>query len=385
MITKMLSNIALLTDGIYPYVMGGMQKHSFFLAKYFAQKKIHVDLYHYIPQTNIKTPLPFSDEEQKFINNIEIKYPKSAKFPGHYLHERYLYSKKIFEILKNRPLPDFIYAKGFAASALIKNGNKFKINTPIGVNFHGYEMFQRWPDLKTGIKLQILKRPVLKHIKDVDFLFSYGGKISEIIESQGGKKKIIEIPTGISSDWIKDKREIKVSKNRKFVFVGRAERRKGIQEINYVITHLKEKYNYEFHFIGPIDQSSRLNKTNCYYHGSIQDQNELKKLLDEMDILVCPSYSEGMPNVIMEAMARGLAIIATDVGAVSMMVSETNGWLIDRNIIEGLNDSIIKSITLTDNNLTQKKLNSINLVINNFTWENVINQTINKIANCIES
>ena len=34
-----------------------------------------------------------------------------------------------------------------------------------------------------------------------------------------------------------------------------------------------------------------------------------------MDVLICPSYSEGMPNVIIEAAARGLAIIATNVGA----------------------------------------------------------------------
>ena len=31
--------IALLTDGIYPYLVGGMQKHSYNLAKYFAQQK----------------------------------------------------------------------------------------------------------------------------------------------------------------------------------------------------------------------------------------------------------------------------------------------------------------------------------------------------------
>ena len=39
--------IALITDGIAPYVLGGMQKHSFYLAKYFAKNKIHVDLIHY--------------------------------------------------------------------------------------------------------------------------------------------------------------------------------------------------------------------------------------------------------------------------------------------------------------------------------------------------
>ena len=39
--------VALITDGISPYVLGGMQKHSYYLVKYFAKNKIHVDLVHY--------------------------------------------------------------------------------------------------------------------------------------------------------------------------------------------------------------------------------------------------------------------------------------------------------------------------------------------------
>jgi glycosyltransferase involved in cell wall biosynthesis len=43
---------------------------------------------------------------------------------------------------------------------------------------------------------------------------------------------------------------------------------------------------------------------------------------------MCPSYSEGMPNVILEAMTRGLAIMATDVGAIRLLVSKNNGILL---------------------------------------------------------
>ena len=46
------------------------------------------------------------------------------------------------------------------------------------------------------------------------------------------------------------------------------------------------------------------------------------------DVLVVPSLSEGMPTVILEAMARGKAVIATDVGAVSDLVSEEE-WCVD--------------------------------------------------------
>ena len=38
--------IALVTDGIYPYVMGGMQKHSYYLCKYLVKLGVEIDLYH---------------------------------------------------------------------------------------------------------------------------------------------------------------------------------------------------------------------------------------------------------------------------------------------------------------------------------------------------
>ena len=61
--------IALLTDGIYPYVVGGMQKHSYNLAKYFSQQKIHVDLYHTISPSShydINELSVFTEDEKKF-------------------------------------------------------------------------------------------------------------------------------------------------------------------------------------------------------------------------------------------------------------------------------------------------------------------------------
>ena len=60
--------VALFTDGIYPYVIGGMQKHSFYLAKYFALNKVDVDLYHTAKSVSVLDNLNcFSEEEKKFI------------------------------------------------------------------------------------------------------------------------------------------------------------------------------------------------------------------------------------------------------------------------------------------------------------------------------
>lgn len=379
---KRLKKITLLTDGIYPFVIGGMQKHSFFLAKYFSGKNIEVDLYHYKPK-GAPNQSAFSSSELENINLITIEYPKEKKFPGHYLYERYEYSKRVAEEITNRKRPDFIYAKGFSAWALLKRRQSLGIDTPIGVNFHGYEMFQRWPDIGTGLKLQILKLPVKYHIKEADYLFSYGGGISKIISSLGGASKIIEVPTGISSNWVVKEANSTPSEGRKFVFVGRAERRKGIKEINKVLSSMANS-DFEFHFVGPIEDDDKVLKENIYYHGIIMDEIKIRDLLDDMDILVCPSYSEGMPNVIMEGMSRGLAIIATDVGAVSAMVDENNGWLIEGDIKKGLKNSIQNALKIPEEHLQKKKKSSIKKVRNNFTWERVINKTIKEIEFCLE-
>ena len=117
--------IALLTDGIHPYVLGGMQTHSFYLAKYFAKNKIHVDLYH--PRVEVSQELflkCFTPEEIVYIHSVFIDFPKKAYFPGHYIYESYCYSKNIYKKYLEKEAPDFIYAQGFTGWEFIKNKQK---------------------------------------------------------------------------------------------------------------------------------------------------------------------------------------------------------------------------------------------------------------------
>ena len=76
-------------------------------------------------------------------------------------------------------------------------------------------------------------------------------------------------------------------------------------------------------------------------------------MYDSCDILICPSYSEGMPNVILEAMSRGLAIIATNVGAIRLLVSEDNGVLLQECKPNLIFDAINNFISM-DKNIDMK-------------------------------
>lgn len=380
--------ISLLTDGIFPYVIGGMQKHSFYLAKYLAKRGVYVDLYHTNQsKLDIDKLELFTEEEKKFIRPFVIPFPKAGKLPGHYLKASYLYSEAIYNILKKQEPSDFIYAKGFSAWKLIEEKKKGLKCAPVGVKFHGYEMFQKAPDFKSYLSAKLLlQKPVLYNNKNADYVFSYGGKITDIIKGLNiPSSHIIEIPTGIENSWLASKESLNENKAIKFLFVGRFERRKGVEELNKAILSVKENTNFEFHFIGPIPESNKLKLNHVFYHGSITDAEIMKKKVKEMDVLVCPSHSEGMPNVIMESMASGLAVIATDVGAVRLMVDNENGVLIENSDPSVIASAMKKMIGLAPKDLMQMKLKSIEKVKSQFLWEHIIDDTIQKISGKIKA
>jgi glycosyltransferase involved in cell wall biosynthesis len=138
--------IALITDGIWPYVMGGMQKHSYYLAKFLAAKGIFVQVYFTTKGEKLEAfewDKYFNEEELGHLEFVEVKYPKAYNFPGHYIYESYLYSKNVLNAYKsNSQEPDIVYIQGFSGWALMKWFRKNHIKIPTLLNFHGLEMFQ---------------------------------------------------------------------------------------------------------------------------------------------------------------------------------------------------------------------------------------------------
>ena len=378
--------IALVTDGIPPYVLGGMQTHSALLGKSLVMKGNSVDLFHFVHRPN---DLPTENEINKIIfkksnfcfNKVFTYYfPHSVKFPGHYIWNSYRYSKMVANHLMKESGYDLIIAKGFSGWKLLIEKKRNIIQTKIGVKFHGYEMYQFAPNLK--IKLQhLLLRPFVRwNTKHADYVYSYGGKITTIIENLGISKDIIkEIPSAIDPSWLSQ--NIKTNQCLKFLFVGRNERRKGLKEINEAIElAVKNNLDAEFHFVGPIEKRFNISrsKVSIFYHGIIIGEKEKKAMYDSCDILVCPSYSEGMPNVILEAMSRGLAIIATNVGAIRLLVSEDNGVLLQECKQNLIFDAINNFISMDKNILIEKKASSVEKIKVGFLWNNVIEKYIEK-------
>lgn len=84
-----------------------------------------------------------------------------------------------------------------------------------------------------------------------------------------------------------------------------------------------------------------LSDVNVKFHGMVQDRNFI---YNAFDLLIVTSETEGLSLAIMEAMAFGLPVIATDVGGNSRLVKNVeNGWLFSFND-EQLLASLVKNI-----------------------------------------
>jgi glycosyltransferase involved in cell wall biosynthesis len=381
--------IAILTDGIYPYVIGGMQKHSFYLSKFLAQEGVAVTLVHCVAynedipsEEDVRLAMELPEEVR--LESICLRFPKADWMPGHYLKESFIFSVNVFKSIKDRLAEfDFIYAKGFAAWKLLDAKKKGLTCAPISVKFHGYEMFQPAPSFKVKLEHLMLRGPVKFNNLSADWVFSYGGRISPIIKSIGvAEKRIIEIPTGIESNWCLDK-PIQIEGKRSILFIGRYERRKGVEELNTVLQAILQTHDFDMHFIGPIPPSKKIQAENVTYHGKVMAKAAIQEIMKACDVLVTPSHSEGMPNVIMEGMARGMAVIATDVGAVGLQVDELNGWLISPADIPQLKKAMIEAIELDNDKLLTKRKGSIDKIKSQFTWEAVARQTKQELTQII--
>lgn len=140
------------------------------------------------------------------------------------------------------------------------------------------------------------------------------------------------------------------------LFLGRLGERKGAYDLIKVISDVvKQVPNARFFFggDGEIEQCKELvEKTGIADHvsflGWVRDE-EKETYLKKCSIFVLPSYHEGMPMSVLEAMSYGLATISTNVGGIPQIIENgVNGIRIGAGDIKAIDNSLIKLLKNTD-------------------------------------
>lgn len=119
--------------------------------------------------------------------------------------------------------------------------------------------------------------------------------------------------------------------NFNIISVGRIEPEKGHHIlIAALIRLLNEGLNITAKIIGPgkeIDNLRNVISANNYQNkillvGTVPWGEDLFRYLDEVDLFVLPSLTEGMPRALLEAMARGLPAIGSDTGGIKELLDD---------------------------------------------------------------
>ena len=141
-------------------------------------------------------------------------------------------------------------------------------------------------------------------------MFTVTSLISKLISCRNyilrGKKGKVVYPSQLDSVWLRKPKNQDV-KNFKLLYVGRIRVEKGIFSLASLI---KNKRDIALTIVGAEKNTSyRINQSNINIQLTQSNKARLIKYYDDHDIFVLPSFTEGNPMVILEALARRRPVI----------------------------------------------------------------------------
>jgi len=186
----------------------------------------------------------------------------------------------------------------------------------------------------------------------------------------------------VDADFYNKFRIVKNYKQRSNIvgYLGLLCRRKGILNLVHAVPSIIErKSDCKFVVIGggPLLETVRMELQNFGLSGSVAitgfaDYNSLEKQYNEMKLLILPSHAEGIPSVILEAMACGTPVVATPVGGIPDVIKNgETGFLLKSIDPKRIADRITK--LLNDPELLEKvSANAFKYVRENFNEEKIL-------------
>ncbi|MEM2146867.1 MAG: glycosyltransferase [Candidatus Jordarchaeaceae archaeon] len=130
---------------------------------------------------------------------------------------------------------------------------------------------------------------------------------------------------------------------------------KGIIYLLNAVKKLRSKRNdFELHIVGDGPQrveyevaAKNLDLENIVYFHGLKSKEEVANFMRSSDIFVLPSLCENLPCVLIEAMASGLPVVATNVGGIPELVDSETGILVppqDPNSLAEAIDNVLDNV-----------------------------------------
>lgn len=226
---------------------------------------------------------------------------------------------------------------------------------------HGFYFHENMPRLKYKLFLNI-EKVMARYFSD--FVFTQSQEDLETAVKNGflHESKILCIGNGIDlHDKFNPRKaepdaiealyaELGLEKQHTIItFIGRLVKEKGIVELLEAFSAIEDE-NIRLLVVGDVDQGCRDQQTKQQMTEKYKDckkviftgfRGDINHLLYMTDIFCLPSYREGMPRTVIEAMAMECAVIATDIRGCREEVKESwNGFLVKPRSVKDIQEKM---------------------------------------------
>ena len=171
------------------------------------------------------------------------------------------------------------------------------------------------------------------------FMFTIVCSISNLISCRDyilrGKKGKIVFPSQIDTTWLRKPKSLDI-KNLKLLYVGRIKVEKGIFSL---VELIKNKHDITLTIVGAEKHTSyNISQSNVKIHLTQNNKTKLIKFYDDHNIFILPSYTEGHPMVLLEALARRRPVVVFD--EIKHVVGDKKGIFITKRNFSNLLETL---------------------------------------------
>ena len=337
----------------------------------------------YVFSSNIKrgSGRPETAEKYEEINGVKI-YRFPVKF--HIGENTYFWN---FEKEALKLKPDIIIThayRQFYSSAALKISKKLKIPCFLVTNAPFVELKTRGFCLSmlTYVYDKLVGRYTINSYDKVlaitKWELPYLSKIGCKME------KIVYSPNGVPDEFFKIDAKKRNNKIKKILFLGRIAPIKDIETMIEAIKILRDSgTDIIVELVGPVEDEygkvlnniiNKYNLTNIRLLGPVYDLKAKINIIDGADIFILPSKREAMPQALIEAMARGKFIIASDtLGSKEIINDGKNGFLFNIGNAKQLSEKI--DFVLKNYGKLRIVENEAKKTSKQFAWSDLIKKT----------
>lgn len=358
----------------YPPIGGGGSNACFFLSREFARMGNQVTIV-----TAQFADLPATETTSDGVLIYRVKCKRKNKEKSNFLEMfSYLISawKTANQLVKTGKFDKCLAFFGIP-SGPIALYLKHKYHLPYIVRFGGGDI----PGAQKRFKyIYMALAPLIRSVwKNADHLVANSEGLCARAQKFENRYSMDIIANGVDHQFFVPGNLPKNDNEIKILFVSRLIEGKGLQ---YIIpsmpdiqTTIRQKCqkNVKLFIVGDgpyrttLEQLAQTSHANdCISFEGRKDKNQVKQYYQNADIFILPSLSEGMPNVVLEAMASELPIIMTPCEGSKELITD-NGII---STLEDFSDNLIK--LCIDNELRSKMgKNSLHNTKKYFQWETI--------------